>query len=259
MILRGNDTKILRAGSGEILKEPPIIDISSDYGVTKDGSNLVSAVKNRYNANVFRAPSGNEPIENGDGFEFDGVNDYMYGLKFDYTKSFIMEFWVKFNAQNLYRFGNIRNLSEANQYFILTTSNAGTTNYYVIPKLNMGSGEGSERTGTSYFQEYIIDTYQHILVQFDDEDRQFNTYIDGKLSSCRSDIVGNTISSEKYFFIGKLNGFGSNFFNGNLRKLKCKYIKSNKLNAWQYSPVSALKYAANEQIFTPPTYPNTLL
>lgn len=66
------NSKVIRNASGEVLKVPPIIDISSDYGVTKDGSNLVSRVKNHYQPNVFRAPSGYEPTENGSGLEMQG-------------------------------------------------------------------------------------------------------------------------------------------------------------------------------------------
>ena len=84
------DNKIITNQSGEILTQSDaLIDLRSTYGVTKNVSNEVSKVKLYNNpSQVFRAPSGNEPIENGDGFEFDGVDSFLLGAnpRIDYTK-----------------------------------------------------------------------------------------------------------------------------------------------------------------------------
>lgn len=70
-ILKKNN-KVLRNLSGEVLRQSDaLIDIRSTYGVTKDISNNVSKIKLYNNPSlVFRAPSGNEPTENGNGLEF---------------------------------------------------------------------------------------------------------------------------------------------------------------------------------------------
>jgi len=72
MAILTQDNKVLVNASGDVYKTAPIIDISSTYGVTKDGGNLVSAVKNKNNANKFRGITGRYPIENGNGLEFTG-------------------------------------------------------------------------------------------------------------------------------------------------------------------------------------------
>jgi len=96
--------KILRSVSGEILKEAPIVDISSDYGVTKDVSNIVSKVKNRYQPSNLLASTGSV-IENGDGLEFGtGVNRmYSKGLACDFRQGFIFESWIKLTDDGTYQ------------------------------------------------------------------------------------------------------------------------------------------------------------
>lgn len=70
VIIQNNS--ILKSIGGEVYKQPPLIDLSSSYGVTKDGSNFVSSVKTRNKPTLIRALSTNKPIENGNGFEFSG-------------------------------------------------------------------------------------------------------------------------------------------------------------------------------------------
>lgn len=70
MSILTQDSKVLVNDSGEVYKTAPIIDISSTYGVTKDGSNLVSKVKILNKPSIIRCDVGKQPIENGGGFEF---------------------------------------------------------------------------------------------------------------------------------------------------------------------------------------------
>ena len=59
-----------------IIKAPPVIEANVDFEITKDGSNLVSALRNKYNPNVFRAKDpAKKPVENGSGIIFDTVAD----------------------------------------------------------------------------------------------------------------------------------------------------------------------------------------
>ena len=100
MILN-KDNKILRNLSGAILeKSDYLIDMRSTYGVTKNASNEVSKV-NIFNnpSQIFRSDIGNEPIENGNGFEFTtnttsiAVGDHK--LNYD---NLIITAWVKVNT-----------------------------------------------------------------------------------------------------------------------------------------------------------------
>lgn len=98
MIIRAQDNKILRNSSGELLaKSNALIDLRSTFGITKDGSNLVSQAKLFNNPSLaFIAPSGYEPTENGDGFLFDGTNDILIGgrMNIDYSNLFV-GMWLK--------------------------------------------------------------------------------------------------------------------------------------------------------------------
>lgn len=71
MILK-QENKVVKNLSGEILTEPPIIDLDYRYGVTKDGSNLVSKWKDQNRPFSFIQPNAsNQPTENGDGVDFE--------------------------------------------------------------------------------------------------------------------------------------------------------------------------------------------
>jgi hypothetical protein len=128
-IIRSNsDNKILRSTSGEILtKSDALIDLRSTFGVTKDVSNNVSKVKLFNNpSQVFRAPSGNEPTENGDGFEFGGVNDYMIksNPNINYKNGFTLTVWVKVSdLTGDRRIISIRDSNVSNREFILRFNN----------------------------------------------------------------------------------------------------------------------------------------
>lgn len=61
---------------GQIIRMPIPIDVSSEVGLIKDGSNLVDSVRNQNQPNVFRAKDpANKPTENGAGIVFSTTND----------------------------------------------------------------------------------------------------------------------------------------------------------------------------------------
>ena len=102
ILKQGN--KIITSQSGEILTQSDaLIDLRSTYGFTKNVSNEVSKVKLYNNpSQVFRAPSGNEPTENGDGFEFNDVYETLEtkNPRIDYSNVFI-SCWVKMTSSLL--------------------------------------------------------------------------------------------------------------------------------------------------------------
>ena len=95
------NSKVLRDAAGEVLyKSDALIDLRSTFGVTKDVSNNVSKVKlfNQH-SKVFRATSGNEPSENGDGFEFDNTNTESLSTRQNSNYELIGNFRFEFNIK----------------------------------------------------------------------------------------------------------------------------------------------------------------
>jgi len=247
------DNKIIRNISGEIIKTPPIIDISSSYGVTKDGSNLVSKVKNRYNSNVFRQKIGT-PSENGDGLRFDVGGEQLEGVPFNYSQNFIMEFWVKFDAatssQRLFDISNYPTDS-SNAFTLVLTAN-GAYGYSILPTFLLSAQLGVDRGTTLY--PTPSNTWVHNLITF--QNGVCTTFVDGRICYVKSEISVIGFNPQTFkSHIGMLIGFTSDCLVGNFDELKVRYENST-LIGWDGS---ALKWSLNEQVFTPPTYPNTLL
>ena len=98
-IIKRNN-KLINSLAGEVYKESDaIIDLRSDYGVTKDVSNNVSQVKLYNNpSKLFRDNSSN-CIENGDGFDFSAnISGYLKGGFSSDFDSFFIGFWAKLNT-----------------------------------------------------------------------------------------------------------------------------------------------------------------
>lgn len=90
------DNKIQRNLGGEVLRTPPTTVLSSKYGVTKDGSNLVSIWKDKTNPFNFRPHIGGEPTENGDGMELTPTKGVGANLVLNYD-NIILSAWTKLN------------------------------------------------------------------------------------------------------------------------------------------------------------------
>ena len=88
-----------------IIKAPPVIDANVDFEITKDGSDLVSALRNKYHANVFRAKDlAKKPVENGAGMVFNENADALETVsewKPDLIKGFSIEVDVDLSAYPL--------------------------------------------------------------------------------------------------------------------------------------------------------------
>jgi len=247
------DNKIIRNLSEEIVKTPPIIDISSDYGVTKDGGNLVSKVKNRYNHNVFRAPSGNEPIENGDGFEFAGGDKYLRNMGFDYSQPFMLEMWHNSpnQAARLLYQADVNIFTEAMEFRTI----AGTGVVTVNCQIKSSTCTFTDRTGATSV-DLTPDSWNHLLMVYDG--RFLSDYHNGIISRIRELTAGFVTVHKNDFFIGRLKNYAAQYFQGNVSALKVQKDIIQRYNSYDYE-TSSYKHANLDQAFTPPTYPNTIL
>jgi len=261
-ILKQNN-KILKSISGEIYKEPLIIDIDSEYGVTKDGSNLVSAVKNRGNANQFiQETLSKRPIENGNGFEFNGNNNNLSGCGFKVDNLQMFETWVYFkNIKNNQQIFSNRTQGDNSDFISLVAYDVTFSGKDIQLAFGVNSS-GSNKTINVVDNNIVpalnINTWLHILavVSLD----SVTTYVNGKLY--RVYELGNISNTKiRNCVIGcTFNNQSVNFIKGNLATLKIKrgYIKSLDFykEGWDASQYSVYQ---NTLFFTPPTYPNTIL
>ena len=243
MTILKDNSKIIRNLSGEILTDSPIIDISSDFGVTKDGGNLVSKVRNRYNSNVFRAASGEEPMEAGNGFLF-SQSQKLQGIPFVYNENYIFEMWFKLTSSRTQFIVVQRTAADSNNYFQIYTVSANLT----IDIFYNGSGGSVIMNETMPISNGV---WHHLLLCYDGVTT--SAYLNGVIYK----VKGLTIVDYKNtgMSFGSAPHTASNRMGGNIRAIKTSGQISQDLVAWN----GALKYAPQAQVFTPPTYPNTLL
>lgn len=242
--------KIQRNASGEVLKQPPIIDISSDFGVTKDGSNLVSKVKNRYQPNVFRAPSGQEPIENGNGFEFSGnpIRPYIIGTGFDFNQDFTIEFWFKKNTDTTFRV-----MAQGLDTQGLFRLRHASSNLYL--EIYGNYTQGTQLNAPNNIIDIPTDTWVHYIgckIGANTSD-----YIDGVVNTSYKNVPTAIINS-MFLTIGTSLNYVVECLDGSLESIKVSRQTYKKL--LNYNPdTTGMLYPAFTQVFTPPTYPKTLL
>lgn len=104
IIQRRPDSKIKRNFSGEILAQSDaLIDLRSTFGVTKDGSNLVSQVKLFNNPSQVIRDNGSNCVENGDGFDFTANTNGVFGKlpPFPDLTDWTFQFWFKSTLANI--------------------------------------------------------------------------------------------------------------------------------------------------------------
>lgn len=244
--------KILLNNAGEIIKQPPIIDISSSYGVTKDGSNLVSAVKNRNNANKFRQTVGaNQPIENGDGFAFnntDTLRSHFGAIPDLVTSPYCIEFWGKITATstNYHTFYQYGNAPGTNELFL---------RYFDNSRLSIRSGNN---TFEILSVTLSLNTYYHFFINFRphvniSDQHYLGVFINGVLKFkylSRVYLEHNIAKSEMV-----LGNFGRGIttpdrsLKGNIATF-CMVLES---------MINIDNFTVEQQVFTPPTYPKTIL
>jgi len=205
-IIKSPDGKVLTNLSGEVLKTAPLIDISSSYGVTKDGSNLVSVVKTQFGAKKFIQPTGaNQPLENGSGFVFDGVNDSLYINGFNIKRPFTIK--QKFLISNI----------TASDQMLLNADDFGTnrgwSTYFIRPN------RVRLYDGILYYKDNVFPD----LVGNQDTDIAFSVNINGDCN-----IYFNGVRIIQWFafylndfscqtnkvYLGQVSGLATRFFNG---------------------------------------------
>jgi hypothetical protein len=102
-ILKQNDKAITNLG-GEILTKAPVFDISDQYEIIKDVSNIVSKTKNGA-LPIFIPAKGANIIENGDGFDMTNGGTFVSPFNVDLQdKDF--NFYTEFKLFGLVSFGN---------------------------------------------------------------------------------------------------------------------------------------------------------
>ena len=257
MTIYKQDTKILRNVSGEIVKQPLIIDIDSSYGVTKDGSNLVSSVKNRGNANQFLALSGDEPTENGNGFEFGGNKQLVLGQTFNYLKSYIFEAWLYLTAYNSYNifFSVWNNNDVTNTMFFRETQSGQLIHAFRENGAYVG---GAANGGTP--DPITLNEWNHVLIYGSynpNVQQSVSTYINGKAHRCTYFLTPITNKSTANTCVSGVWNRTDLKFKGNIKNLKIEYKQVEWLR--NNTTSNTVKYTANTQVFTPPTFPNTIL
>lgn len=252
MTVYTQSNKILLNNAGEIIKQPPIIDISSSYGVTKDGSNLVSAVKNRNNANKFRQTVGaNQPTENGDGFAFnntDTLRSHFGAIPDLVTSPYCIEFWGKITAPatNYHTFYQYGNAPGSYELFL---------RYFDNSCLEIRSGNTILRLPPVTLS---LNTYYHFFINFRPhtnihDQHYLGVFINGVLkykTLNRVYLEHNIVKSEMV-----LGNFGRGItttdrsLNGNIAAF-CMVLES---------MIIIDNFTVGQQVFTPPTYPNIIL
>ena len=252
MAVYTQNNKILLNNAGEAYKTAPIIDISSSYGVTKDGSNLVSAVKNRYYPNKFRQTVGaNQPIENGDGFAFnntDTLRSHFGAIPDLVTSPYCIEFWGKITATsaNYHTFYQYGNAPGTNELFMRYFDNSGL-------RINPGSAELQIPLVT-----LSLNTYYHFFINLRThvnmvDQHYLGVFINGVLKFkilSRQYLEHNIVKSEMV-----LGNFGRGIttpdrsLKGNIAAF-CMVLES---------MINIDNFTVGQQVFTPPTYPNTIL
>lgn len=256
MTVYTQSNKILLNNAGEAYKTAPIIDISSSYGVTKDGSNLVSAVKNRYQFEKYRASSGSEPLENGDGFDFSS-NKQISGCKFNYLQPFIFECWMKILSTHTYNIilGSWDNNNNNNAFYLGVTSN----NQLHFPVRQGGTFYGGVvNLGTP--PNLSNNVWYHLLI-YSDMARtplgSISAYVDGVANRASYFLTPISVQSTCKTTISGIYNRNDLRFNGKLESIKLVALKSEYLR--NNTTTNAGKYMVGTQVFTPPTYPNTIL
>ena len=260
-ILKQNDD-ILKDFSGEPIKQPLTIDISSDYGVTKDGSNLVSSVRNRYQPNKFIAPSGNEPVENGNGFEFNSSNPYFNSPPFQYKNGFMFECWIKHVDYDSYQMIWVQNdrLTETN-FTGLQIYHVGTSTHSLACSIYENGSNIILHTRTNAPYTGTENEYRHVLVAFDGS--ELTTFSDGIVLRHTS-LNPSMINENSYLrpcVVGKASTVSYQYLRGSLYNIKVRegdITNDSKYIAWD-TTTNSLKYTSGQLVFIPPTFPNTIL
>ena len=249
--------KVLTDLNGNVYKTPPIIDISSSYGVTKDGSNLVSAVKNRYNSEKYRAVSGSEPLENGDGFDFSS-NKQISGRKFNYLQAFTFECWMKILSTNHYNIilGSWDNNNNSNAFYL----GVSTNNQLMLSQIRQGGTYYGGAMDIGKPSDLSNNVWYHLLIYCDisgNPQGSISAYVNGVVNRGTYFITPITVQSTCKTTVSGIFNRNDLRFNGKLNSIKLVAGRNEFLRNHIYS--NAGKYNVGTQLFTPPTYPNTLL
>lgn len=203
------NSKFVNINKNRILSDLNVLDISSTYGVTKDGSNLVDKVKNRLNDGFEILSNGYDPTENGNGFEFNSTDNLKTGISSKYNislKSFTIAFWV----------------------YIDTIAASGSVIFTLGEDISGGAGEMYMRLRSSTAEDltltfktgrlkvdndtFMLDTWHHVMITLEYSDslvlltHALGVWIDGVLTYKDVSDTGNEVTLIKPRFC--LGNFG---------------------------------------------------
>jgi hypothetical protein len=214
------DSKIITNLGGEIYKQSDaLIDISSSYGVTKDGSNLVSKIKfiNNPCEAFMQETAANKPIENGNGVVFDGSNDELTSHKNKTLSDFTLE--VAFNKNSAKSTGCL--LTFAPNKATNWVAHNGTVLLYFLDNTRLGIYHTDGSTPTLLWTiTYSPNTMQ--TVKIIRMGNSASAYLDGVLVTTRS------VTGKAFIMYGVGLGFAdirrlsTDYFMGSLFSLLIK-------------------------------------
>jgi len=243
-LLKQSDGKIITNLGGEILTVPPIVDLRSNYGVTKDGSNLVSSVKLFGGAKkAFQTDAAYKPIENGDGFEI-ATDENLYLANspehdyFNYT-NYTWELWVKAGTLDAtYRriFGN-RPASGSIGCIMFFIDSA--TTFSIVTQDNNGTIISNIAHGLS------INEWSHVLIV--KEGTRLSVYIKGVYRATVNTLSRPATVSADKMSIGNAHPYApgyQNFSNGKIYSFRI--YTNNALHKYNAG------YVTGQQVFTSP-------
>jgi len=243
MSIKTIHNKIVNINKTNVLSSTELILKSNkDLRLGGTGNDNVEWWSYPENNHYFRSENGFEPTLNTTekAIEFEAANSqHLIGSKvFDTTRVFTLSVWIKSKAADtLYRI--ISNfVSSVDNGFQLNKA----TGSYVF-SLYSGGSQGTSRMNIDYAPSNDTN-WHHILGVYDGS--TFSTYIDGHARSVFS--ITTTISATEGIWIGKLNYFAGQPFDGYIDDFSIKHSFDEKLVNYTGS---VIKYAAGEEVFIP--------